>query len=124
MIRKKKLFVRPRKMYEKSGITSADSPTLQTALSIAGRHPEKTPEEIKKMTDFRLQLHKDTYFDPTFNPHLHKQAPRPAEKMEKEEKEKKQMEALEFQKEEKTKEDLLAIAAKQGTHEKIPGVSG
>lgn len=110
-------------LYAKSG-AKADSISSQIAQEIAEKHRDKTPEEIKKMTDFRMQLHKDTYFDPTFNPHLHKQAPRPAEKVEKEEKEKKQMEALEFQKEEKTKEDLLAVAAKQGTHEKIPGVSG
>ena len=83
---------------------------------------DKSPEEQKKLLELRQQLHKQTYYDPTFNPQK-KQEERPQEKIEKEEKEKKQMQALELQKEEKKKEEL-SPAAKQGTHEKYPGASG
>jgi len=82
----------------------------------------KTPQEQKKRLQLHLKLHKEEYYDPTFN-RPKKPEERPAEEIEKEEKEKKQMEALEFQKEEKKKEEL-APSVKQGTHEKVPGISG
>lgn len=80
----------------------------------------KSPEEQKKLLQLHQQLHKQTYYDPTFNPPK-RQEERPAEKLEKEEEQKKQMEALEF--EEKKKKEL-SPSVKQGTHEKVPGISG
>lgn len=80
----------------------------------------KPIEEQKKLLQLHQQLHKQTYYDPTFNPPK-RQEERPQEKIEKEEKEKKQMEALQIE-EQKKKE--LSIAVKQGTHEKMPGISG
>ena len=78
--------------------------------------------EQKKLLELRQRLHKQTYYDPTFNLPK-KQEERVQEKIEKEEKEKKQMEALELQKQEKKKEEL-SPAVKQGTHEKYPGIAG
>ena len=46
------------------------------------------PEEQKKLLELRNQLHKEVYYDPTFNP-VKKQEERPAEKMENEKKEEK-----------------------------------
>jgi hypothetical protein len=110
-------------MYAKSDNLKTDSPTVQLALATAKKHPQETPEEIRKMVELRQKLHRETYFDPTFNPLKKQEEPRPAEQIEEEKKEKKQMEALELQKEEKKKEEL-APSVKQGTVEKNPGISG
>ena len=82
----------------------------------------KSSEEQKKRLQLHLKLHKEEYYDPTFNPPK-RQEERPAEEIEKEKKEKKQMEALELQRQDKKKEEL-APSVKQGTHEKVPGISG
>ncbi len=83
---------------------------------------QKSLEDQKKMIELRQQLHKEKYYDPTFNrPQLEEE--RVAEKNEREEQEKK-MEALEEQKkEEKDKEIPLAVQQANKT-EKNRGVSG
>jgi hypothetical protein len=114
-----------KKMYEASK-TGGSVPSDKIISAVIEENPKKTPEEIQKIAATRQQLwqqqHKDTYYDPTFN-RPSRQEERPTEKIEKEKQEKKQMEALEIQKEEKKKEEL-SPSVKQGTNEKIPGISG
>jgi len=88
-----------------------------------GDHPElsnKTPEELKKITELRQILHKDYYEKLTNN--KQQQDERPSEKVEREDEEKEQKE-LEL---EKKKPKDLPIAAKRGRQrvERLKGVSG
>ena len=114
-------------MYEASN-TKTKAPSDKIIAAVIDENPKKTPEEIQKIAATRQQLwqqqHMTSYYDPTFNRPKGQEEQRPAEEIEKEKKEKKQMEALELQKEEKKKEELLSVTKGQGTHEKIPGVSG
>ena len=111
-----------KKMYEVSN-TKVNVPTDNIISKVIEENPKKTPEEIQKMAATRQQLwrqqHKDTYYDPTFNP-AHRQEERPGEKREKEE-EKKQMETLQV---EEAKKKELPPSVKQGSNEKYPGASG
>lgn len=80
---------------------------------------DKSPEEQKKLMELRQQLHKENYYDPTFNP-VKKQEERPVEKIEKE----KKMEALELEKKEKNKPPPLAVVREQNKTEMFRGASG
>ena len=113
-----------KKMYEKSDIKK--TPPDKIIEAVIEENPKKTPQELQKMVATRQQLwlqqHKDTYYDPTFNP-LKKQKETTEEIKEKEEEEKKKMETLDFQKQEKKKKEL-SPTVKQGTAEKNPGIAG
>jgi len=80
----------------------------------------KTPEEIVKIRALVNRLHKEKYFDPTFNPT--KQEVENAKDANEREEQEKKMEAIEEKNE--LKNQNLGPAVKQGTHEIAPGVSG
>ncbi|MBI4089157.1 MAG: hypothetical protein HY424_00440 [Candidatus Levybacteria bacterium] len=84
-----------------------------------GSDPGKTPEEQKKLLELRNQLHKENYYDPTFNP-VKKQEERPAEKVENE----KKQEMQELQEKETKKPPPLAVQRAQKKTEMFPGSGG
>jgi hypothetical protein len=80
---------------------------------------EKSPEEQKKLLELRGQLHRENYYDPTFNP-VRKQEERPAEKVEKE----KQEEMQDLQKKEAAKPQPIAVVREQNKAEMFRGAAG
>jgi hypothetical protein len=80
---------------------------------------DKTPEEQKKLMELRSQLHKDVYYDPTFNP-VKKQEERPAEKVENE----KKQEMADLQKKEEDKPQPIAVVREQNKAEQFRGAAG
>ncbi len=94
---------------EKNSVKSASSAKASAAK----------PEEQKKLLELRQDLHKQVYYDPTFNP-VKKQEERPVEKIEKE----KKMEALELEEKEKNKPPPLAVVREQNKAEQFRGASG
>jgi hypothetical protein len=83
---------------------------------------DKSPEEQKKLMELRNQLHKDFYYDPTFN---QKNPPageeeRPAEKIELE----KKQEMMDLQKKEEKKPPPLAVVREQNKAEQFRGAAG
>jgi len=80
----------------------------------------KSPEELAKIQAIKGRLHKDEYFDPTFNP-KREDVESFKEEQEREEHEKK-MEDLEEKN--KLKNQNLGPTVKQGTAERVVGVSG
>ncbi len=85
----------------------SNNPTAQIAEELAQKYTEKSPEEIQKMAALRQQLHKETYYDPTFNAPK-PQEERPVEKVERE----KQEEQMELQKKEEEKPVAIDRASK------------
>lgn len=83
------------------------------------RIADKPPEEQKKLLELRQQLHKQVYYDPTFNP-VKKQEERPAEKVENE----KKKEMIDLQKKEEEKPQPLAVVREQNKAEMFRGASG
>ncbi len=86
---------------------NTNNPTAHIAQDLAQKYTEKTPEEIQKMAALRNQLHKETYYDPTFNAPK-PQEERPVEKIEREKKE----EQMELQKKEDEKPVAVDRASK------------
>jgi hypothetical protein len=80
---------------------------------------DKSLEEQKKLMELRNQLHKDAYFDPTFNP-VKKQEERPAEKVENE----KKQEMQDLQKKEEDKPQPIAVVREQNKAEQFRGAAG
>lgn len=80
---------------------------------------DKSPEEQKKLLELRQQLHKQNYYDPTFNP-VKRQEERPAEKVEHE----KKQEMVDLQKKEEKKAPPLAVIKEQNKAEMFRGASG
>lgn len=80
---------------------------------------DKSPEEQKELMELRNQLHKEVYYDPTFNP-VKKQEERPAEKVEQE----KKQEMMDLQKKEEKKPQPLAVTREQNKAEMFRGASG
>lgn len=81
---------------------------------------DKPPEEQKKLLELRNQLHKENYYDPTFNPPKKQDEERPAEKVEKE----KKMEMQDIQQKEAKKPPPLAVVREQNKAEMFRGASG
>jgi hypothetical protein len=77
------------------------------------------PEEQKKLIELRNQLHKENYYDPTFNPSK-KQEERPAEKVENE----KKQEMMELQQKDAKKPPPLAVVREQNKAEMFRGAAG
>ncbi|GEM_PF-2795546 len=96
------------------------TPQTQAAKAIAQKNPQKSPEEIQKMTSLRMELHKNTYYDPTFNPQK-EQEEKPAERVERLDEEEKKKRWEFAQKEEKKKPIAVERANKT---EKFRGTSG
>jgi len=80
---------------------------------------DKSPEEQKKLLELRNQLHKENYYDPTFN-RPQKQEERPAEKIEKE----KKMEAVVLEEKNKEKPPPLAVVRERNKAEMFRGAAG
>jgi hypothetical protein len=80
---------------------------------------DKTPEEQKKLIELRNQLHRDFYYDPTFNP-VKKQEERPAEKVENE----KKKETMDLQEKDAKKPPPLAVVREQNKAEMFRGAAG
>jgi len=81
---------------------------------------DKSPEEQKKLIELRNQLHKDFYYNPTFNPVKKQDEQRPAEKVEKE----KKQEMQELEQKEAKKPPPLAVVREQNKAEMFRGASG
>ena len=80
-------------------------------------------EEQKKLMELRSQLHRENYYDPTFNPVKNPPAggeERPAEKVENE----KKQEMVDLQKKEEKKPPPLAVVREQNKAEMFRGASG
>jgi len=80
---------------------------------------DELPEDKMKLAGLRNQLHKEVYYDPTFNPPK-KQEERPAEKVEKE----KKQEMQDLQKKEEERPQPIAVVMAQNKTERFPGASG
>ena len=80
---------------------------------------DKSPEEQKKLLELRNQLHKQNYYDPTFNP-PQKQEERPAEKVENE----KKVEMQDLQQKNAEKPPPLAVVREQNKTEMFRGAAG
>lgn len=83
----------------------------------------KPPEEQKKLMELRQQLHKENYYDPTFNPPKNSPAggeERPAEKIEQE----KKQEMQDLQQKDAKKPPPLAVVREQNKAEMFRGVAG
>jgi hypothetical protein len=84
---------------------------------------DKTPEEQQELMTLRNQLHKENYYDPTFNPVKNPPAggeERPAEKVENE----KKKEMQDLQKKEAEKPQPIAVARSQKSAEMFRGAAG
>ena len=79
-------------------------------------------EEQRKLMEFRNQLHKENYYDPTFNPKNPSAGgeERPAEKVENE----KKQEMQDLQKKEERKPPPLAVVREQNKAEMFRGAAG
>lgn len=99
------------KTEQKTNEKPASSMQQMTAQA-SEENPDKSPEEIQKMVQLRQQLHKEKYYDPTFNrPKQEEEKPQErVERLEEEEK-KKKMELME--KKEKKKPVAVGIAEKK-----------
>lgn len=80
---------------------------------------DKSPEEQKELMALRNQLHREVYYDPTFNP-VKKQEERPAEKVENE----KKQEMAELQQKDAKKPPPLAVIREQNKAEMFRGAAG
>lgn len=93
------------------------TPASQVANAEAEKNPDKTPEEIKEITDLRLQLHKEKYYDPTFNPPK-KQEEKPQERIERLDEEEQQR-RWELQKKEEKKKPIAVDRAERKTEARV-----
>ncbi len=116
-----------RDLYGKSDMSQDGSLTPNKNANPPDRKPtefqeqiaDKSPEEQKELMDLRNQLHREVYYDPTFNPQK-KQDERPAEKVENE----KKKEMVDLQKKEEKKPPPLAVVREQNKTEMFRGASG
>ena len=117
-------------LYGKSDMSQDGSLKTNKQATVEGKKPsefqeqiaDKTLEEQKRLIELRNQLHKDVYYDPTFNP---KNPPaggaeRPAEKVEQE----KNKEMQDLQQKEAKKPPPLAIVREQNKTEMFRGAAG
>lgn len=78
------------------------------------------PEEQKALMELRNQLHKENYYDPTFNPPKKQEEERPAEKVEME----KKQEMQELEQKEAKKPPPLAVQRERNKAEMFRGAAG
>jgi len=102
-------------------ISSAKSSEKSASFAEVATKAESAakPEEQKKLLELRNQLHKQNYYDPTFNP-VKKQEERPAEKVENE----KKKEMQDLQQKDAEKPPPLAVVREQNKTEMFRGASG
>ena len=106
-----------RDLYGKTDMSKdgEDKKPTEFEKQIAGESPEKQ----KQLLELRQKLHKEEYYDPTFNP-VKKQEERPAEKVENE----KKMEMQELEEKDAKKPPPLAVVREQNKAEMFRGASG
>jgi hypothetical protein len=117
-------------LYGKSDMSKDGASDSDKNVSSSGKKPsefqeqiaDKSPDEQKKLMELRNQLHRENYYDPTFNP---KSQPaggeeRPAEKVEQE----KKQEMMDLQKKEEEKPPPLAVMREQNKAEQFRGAAG
>lgn len=80
---------------------------------------DKPPDEQKKLLELRNQLHRENYYDPTFN-RPQEQEERPAEKVEQE----KKQEMQDLQQKKAEKPPPLAVVRERNKAEMFRGASG
>ena len=99
--------------------TASNVPQQSQQSELQKQIADKSPEEQKKILELQQKLHRETYYDPTFNP-VKKQEERPAEKVENE----KKKEMQDLQQKEQEKPPPLAVQRAQRKTEMLPGTSG
>lgn len=104
---------------EKNSSIKQENVKVQKAQEIAEENADKTPEEVQKIAALKQQLHRETYFDPTFNSKKAAQEEQVEEQKEEDEEVKKRWELQE--KKEKEKEEAAVLQQKQKSVEKRPG---
>ena len=115
-----------RDLYGSKGQTSSVESPEESVSSVKPSADAKAmadKEEQKKLMELRQQLHKQVYYDPTFNPAKNPPAggdERPAEKIENE----KKKEMAELAKKEDKKPPPLAVVREQNKTEMFRGTSG
>lgn len=107
-----------RDLYGKSDM-SQDGASDKKPTELQEQIKDKSSEEQKKLLELRDQLHKENYYDPTFNP-VKKQEERPAEKVENE----KKQEMQDLQQKEDKKPPPLAVVREQNKTEMFRGAAG
>lgn len=98
---------------------SSGQNSLDKSASFAEASAAK-PEEKKALLELRNQLHKENYYDPTFNPPKKQEEERPAEKVEME----KKQEMQDLQQKEAKKPSPLAVQREQKKVEMFRGPAG
>jgi len=114
-------------LYGKTDMSQDGTSPANKSLNLGDKKPTefqqqiavKSPEEQKQLLQLRQDLHKQVYYDPTFN-RPQKQEERPAEKIEKE----KEIEMQELQKKEEKKPLPIAVQREQNKAEMFRGISG
>lgn len=98
---------------------ASSSPKKAEQTEFEKQISDKSPEEQKKLLQLRQELHREKYYDPTFNP-VKKQEERPAEKVENE----KKKEMQDLQQKEAKKPQPLAVVREQNKTEMFRGAAG
>lgn len=106
-------------LYGKTDMSKDGASDVSDKSASSAKASAAKPEEQKKLIELRNKLHKEEYYDPTFNP-VKKQEERPAEKVENE----KKKEMVDLQKKEEKKPQPLAVQREQNKAEMFRGASG
>jgi hypothetical protein len=106
-------------LYGKSDMSQDGSPNPdKQAIAPEEKPVDKSVEEQKELLSLRNQLHKENYYDPTFNS-VKGQEERPAEKVENE----KKQEMMELQQKEEKKQPI-AVQRERNKAEQFGGATG
>lgn len=104
-------------------VTEQTNSTNEKPTEFQEQIKDKSPEEQKELIELRNKLHKEVYYDPTFNPVKNPSAggeERPAEKVEQE----KKQEMQELEQKEAKKPPPLAVVRERNKAEMFRGASG
>ncbi len=104
---------------EKTISSESSGEPVSSVKSSADAKAMADKEEQKNLLELRQQLHKENYYDQTFNP-VEKQEERPAEKVENE----KKQEMQDLQQKDAKKPPPLAVTREQNKAEQFRGASG
>jgi len=106
---------------EKTSSTKQTSPIdSQDKFASFAKASAAKPEEQKELTELRDKLHREVYYDPTFNPVKKQEEERPAEKVEQE----KKQEMQDLQQKDAKKPPPLAVVREQNKAEMFRGAAG
>jgi hypothetical protein len=104
---------------ESGAIKDAHKPQAEAALHIAEKKPDLSPEELQKQAAILEQLHRESYFDPTFNP-----PPKQELSKQEEQEQEKQQEMAELEEKKKDKPPPLNVRMNANKAEQFPGTTG